>query len=425
MPFHIFLSQSLSLITGGLSAWKIAKDVITALLLAATVLLVVLTLKDQHSKKKFYRYGLFAGFYLLLHFLLWALNPGLYRQSALLGTVYNNRLLWYLLIGLGAALLWPKKVEQKRVLRIVIFVSTAVCFLGVLQYFLPKDLLTHFGYSITRGVKPNFFIDDKPDFPRIMSTLRDPNSLGAFLILPITVLMYKLFHGAKQRRNLVVGLLGLHGLALFLTFSRSAWLGTVISVAVLGAYELRTSLKPFLAKYWPLVIGVVLLVGSLTLTLRHQYVVQNIISHSDKSTSAKSQNDSNGYHWLFIKRGLEGIVRQPLGHGPGTAGLASIQNPKGGFLTENYYVQIGYEVGVLGLLAFIFIQVVLYKKLLQNKTPLAICLLASFWGYILVNMLLHIWSNEAVAAQWWLLAGLAIGLDKRSTKKSRTAIIVP
>jgi len=39
-------------------------------------------------------------------------------------------------------------------------------------------------------------------------------------------------------------------------------------------------------------------------------------------------------------------------------------------------------------------------------------LLASFWGLIATNMLLHTWSNEAVAVVWWMLAGYQIGLSK-------------
>ncbi len=86
----------------------------------------------------------------------------------------------------------------------------------------------------------------------------------------------------------------------------------------------------------------------------------------------------------------------------------SIQNPGGGLLTENYYIQIAYEVGVIGIVLFLAVHVLVYRKLARQKSILAICLLASFWGYVLVNMLLHIWSNEAVAAQWWLQAGLAM-----------------
>ncbi|HSX23599.1 MAG TPA: O-antigen ligase family protein [Candidatus Saccharimonadales bacterium] len=411
MPFHIFLVQSLSLVTGGLSAWKAAKDVLTTIILAVTVLLVW----QQHKTTRTFNWFFGLAFaYGLIHLLVWAINPHIYRDGALLGTIYNNRLLWYLLIGMGAALLWPKQLNERRIIRLVLMVSTMVCGLGILQYFLPKDILTHVGYSIARGVKPAFFIDDKRNLPRIMSTLRDPNSLGAYLIVPITILAYTWLRGSK-RRLLIAGLLGLHGLALFLTFSRSAWLGTVVSLGVLGAYQFRTGLKKWMEKYWPLALGIVLLVGSLTLLVRQQYVVQNVLVHSDKSTKLA---DSNALHLQHVKEGLRGILHKSQGHGPGTAGLVSIQNPAGGFLTENYYVQIGYEVGVLGLLVFLAAHALAYKRLLTRRTQLAAVLLASFWGYVLVNMLLHSWSNEAVAAQYWLMLGITLGLVVPDKKRA-------
>ncbi len=404
MPFHIFLTQSLSLLTGGLDAWKVAKDVATALLL---ILILFLVFSQGKTNKLFGWFFGLATAYGLIHLLVWVINPDIYRQTAILGSVYNNRLIWYLLIGMGSAILCPVQMNQRRIIRIVLLVSSLVCLLGILQYFLPKDILTHLGYSLERGVKPAFFIDDKTDLPRIMSTLRDPNSLGAYLILPITLLVYKLFHVRKSRQTLLIGLLGLHGLALLLTFSRSAWVGTAISLAFFGAYHARKHLTALAKKYWPILVGAVLLIGGLTLVFRNQYAVQNILVHSDKNTTA--QYDSNEYHYEYAKRGLSGIWHNPLGNGPGTAGIVSIQNPHGGLLTENYFIQIGYEVGLLGLLVFVIVNILIYKLLSRSTTPLAICLLASFWGYVLVNMLLHSWSNEAVASQWWLLAGLAIG----------------
>ncbi|HSX35144.1 MAG TPA: hypothetical protein VLF62_05890, partial [Candidatus Saccharimonadales bacterium] len=54
--------------------------------------------------------------------------------------------------------------------------------------------------------------------------------------------------------------------------------------------------------------------------------------------------------------------------------------------------------------------VLVYVRLWARRTTLlAGVLLASFWGYVVMNLLFHMWSNEAVAAQWWLLAGLSIG----------------
>jgi hypothetical protein len=101
-------------------------------------------------------------------------------------------------------------------------------------------------------------------------------------------------------------------------------------------------------------------------------------------------------------------VHKPQGYGPGTAGIVSIRNEQQTFLTENYYLQLGHEIGIAGLLLFLFIsyQVIRYIDLRdeQNRS-----LIAVFVGYCAMAMLMHLWSNEAVAAQWWLLIGLCLG----------------
>ena len=129
--------------------------------------------------------------------------------------------------------------------------------------------------------------------------------------------------------------------------------------------------------------------------------------HSDP-TEQVADLDSNDLHVLLAKQGLEGIVSQPFGHGPGTAGLVSIQNPDGGQLTENYYIQIGYEVGIVGLVVFLVLNALVYLRLWRRGDYVSVILCSSFWAYVLINMLLHTWSNEAVATQWWLFAGVAI-----------------
>jgi len=411
MPFHILLSQSLSLATGGLEIWKVAKDALTLLLAVFAVLLVW---QQRKSNRLFNILVVLSLVYGLLHLGVWALHPGNNPRTSILGSVYNNRLLWYLLIGFSAGLLVRgSALLERRIIKIILIVSTIVAVLGILQYFLPKDILTHLGYSIERGVKPNFFIDDKPDLPRVMSTLRDPNSLGAYLILPLSLLAYlfldKTYLG---RRRLLVGLFVLQGVALVLTFSRSAWLGALLSVVLVTVMSYRRAVGGFTKRYWPLIAAFVVGFGLMAFALRDNYVVQNVILHSDESTVAEL--DSNDLHLLYAQRAATAIVAEPGGYGPGTAGLVSIQNPNGGFLTENYYLQIGYEVGVIGLLLFIAVQVIICWQLWKSKSRLAIVLLASFAGYVVVNMLLHIWTNETVAAWWWLVAGLAICAKNRN-----------
>lgn len=414
MPFHIFLSQWLSTFTGGLDIWKGAKDAITFALLIASVGLVAMYSKK--TPKSYWYLVLATGAYGLLHLVLYAINKDTSLNIAGLATAYNCRLFAYAIIGWSAVLLTPEKLRARKLAKTVLIVSTIVCLIGLLQYLLPKDIMTHFSYSVERGVKPAFFIDDKPDLPRIMSTLRDPNSLAAFLVIPITLIWaYVLTNKNKDRFMLLFGLLGVHLLTLFLTFSRGGWVGAFISLAVVTVY-----LKKDLLKVWARRFGVAIAAGVLVIAfgayaLRDQYFVQNVVFHSDESTVAEM--DSNDLHASFAQKGLEGIADQPLGHGPGTAGIVSIQNPNGSFLTENYFVQIGYEIGVLGLLLFVGVLGLLQKKLMAQKHVLAVTLFATWFGFLLMAMVAHLWTNEAVAVEWWLLTGIVFAAPVASRNK--------
>ncbi len=416
MPFHIFLSQWISMYTGGLDLWKIGKDV---LLIGVVVFTICLVLVQGKANKIFRTLLGFAAAYGVMHLVLWAFNPDIYGRSAMIGTVYNMRLPLFLILGYGSVLLMPKFVFSS-LIKLALALSTVVAVLGIIQYFLPPDLLTHFGYSVERGARPSFIIDTNDGLIRIMSTLREPNVLGAYLLLPITGIVTLLCstRQEKNRRILLGGLLGVHMLALALTFSRSAWLATAVSVAVAVLWQFRAVVGVYSKRWWlPLAgSGIVLIAGFFF--LQKMTVFQQYILHSNP-TEETNDLDSNDYHLLYVQQGLEGIAERPLGHGPGTAGLASISNPRGGQLTENYYVQIGYEVGAIGLALFVAFNVWLYMRLWRRQDVFGLVLCASFIGYFVVNMLLHTWSNEAVAAQWWLLAGMALSSGKTGAASGR------
>jgi hypothetical protein len=414
MPFHIFLTQSLSLLTGGLEIWKVAKDV---LLILVTLFAVCLVLgMGRVSKQYKWLLGISAA-YAAMHAVLWMAHPDIYKQSAELGMLYNLRLPEFAILGYSAVILKPDLFKSRTLITLILGVSGVVALLGVIQYFLPSDILTHVGYSIERGVRPNFFIDNKAGFPRIMSTLREPNALGAYLIVPITLTVLLWAKAAQRKHKLaLIALFALYSVALLWTFSRSAWMGVVIAAVLALSWNYRVTLVRFARRFWFVGLLAVIILGGLAYTQRNTSFVQGYISH----TSNDKDIDSNQYHYLFVKQGIEGIVHQPLGHGPGTAGLASIQNPKGGQLTENYYVQIGYEVGVLGLAIFVALNGLVYVLLWRNRSNvLATALLSSFWGYVLINMLLHSWSNETVACQWWLLAGMVAAMPASAKTASK------
>lgn len=405
MPLHIFLSQSLSQLTGGLDAWKIGKDIV---LCTAVLFTICLVFWQRRGDRVFLWLLGAAAVYGGLHIVLWLLHPDLYARSAALGIMYNMRLPLGIVLGYGAVLLLPKFVFSS-VIKVILSISTIVAVLGLVQFILPGDILTHAGYSLERGARAVFYIDDNQSLPhRIMSTLREPNALGAYLIVPaaaLAVLFLKVRSSSQQ--YMLAGLLAIHVLAIFLTFSRSAWLALAVTMCLVAWWQYKNWLLSFIRRFWPVVTVLLLVCGTVLFSMRDTAFFQQYVIHSNPAEQVEDL-DSNDYHTLLVRQGIQGIINEPFGHGPGTAGLASIQNPHGGQLTENYYVQIGYELGIVGLVLFIAAQAWIYWRLHKRHDYIGVILCASFWGYVVTNMLLHTWSNEAVALQWWLLAGYAL-----------------
>jgi O-antigen ligase len=230
--------------------------------------------------------------------------------------------------------------------------------------------------------------------------------------------LFMKFKAEAAKRNKIIGLTLLHLVALLLTFSRGAWGGAFVAMVACVFFVGREKFR-LTKRVLVIVAGIAVLLGGSLYMLRDQRTVQNIIQHSDETTVAAK--DSNALHLDFVAQALKDIADKPQGHGPGTAGIVSIRNPNGGQLTENYYVQLLYEVGVVGFAVFAYAVVYVMRKLKGTTSLLGASLFAAAIAYACMGMLMHIWSNETVAAQWWLLAGAAIGLGVpvRNTGRQR------
>lgn len=338
------------------------------------------------------------------------------RDAEILGVTYNLRFLMFFLYGWLLTFWFPVKPQLSAATKIVLVSSSVVVGFGLIQYwFLPNNALTPLGFTKENGVFPAFFIDDKPNLERVMSTVRDPNSLGSYLIIIASLIGAKFARVKRDGRMFWLGLLLVTLLCLFLTFSRSALLGLVIAggilVVLLGKERVKVTSAQLRYGLAGAVVLVIALLGGLY-TARNTYIVQNVIFHADQSTT---QEDPNQLRVRFAKESLQTVANHPLGQGPGTAGLASIKNNvQGTKLNENYYLQIASEVGILGLLLFIAILLLVARALYRAPiSPTTLALLASFAGLALTNLLVHIWSNEAVAYTWWGLASLIMTSRKK------------
>lgn len=349
--------------------------------------------------------------YVLLHLLLgaFALQAHKVTSTALIyGLLTNLRFLIFFLVCavVTAYSDWLLKHWQK----LILWPAYAVIIFGLLQLtVLPKDFLTHFGYG--PGTIPAIqTVDQKLDYIRVLSTLRGPNPLGAYLVLVMTVL-FALWLAGKRRLEYGIWAL-LSGVTLFFTYSRSAWLGLALSVVVL----LWLSVRGVFGRRLILIAtasGLIVLAG-LIIVLRDNDFIQNTVFHTNEhSVSATSSNEVRS---TALETGVKSLWDEPLGRGPGTAGPASFRNnqPR---IAENYFLQIGQEVGVIGLGLFVAINVFVAWSLYRTRHALlSQVLLASLAGLMLVNMFSHAWADDTLALVWWGLAGIALStaiLDKK------------
>lgn len=418
IPFHIFLSTWVGSSFGILETTKVAKDVV--LLLGAVLAFIPSVTKPWFKQLLKDRLVQLILAYAALTVLLAMVRPT-DQDAEVLGLVYNTRFLLFFLYAVLLTHLFDVKHLQKRAIQIVVASGVVVLLFGILQYtVLPSGALNHVGYRRANGVLPAFFIDDKPDLERVMSTLRDPNSLGSYILI-ISGLALAALRKLKNPdiKRAAKGVLALCVLCLWFTFSRSAWLGFVLTVAVIAGVCLYSKKRIALKKSYVAIAAVVSLSLSIVLyAARDSYFIQNVVFHADSSTVLE---DPNQLRVRFWQESAENIAANPLGEGPGTAGLASIKNDvQGTILNENYYLQIATETGLVGLALFVAIIGVCIKRLWKlRKSTIAIGLLAGLVGLTFTNILVHIWSNEAVAYTWWGLAGLVLFANRNSDNKHK------
>jgi uncharacterized membrane protein YjjB (DUF3815 family) len=331
---------------------------------------------------------------------LWAASTHHVNREALLYSLFAN--LRYLGFFLLVVLVSSQTDWLKRYWKwLVLLPAAVVVIFGLIQRtLLPYDFLRHFGYG-PDTIPAYQTVDNKLDYRRIQSTLRGANPLGAYLVLVISLLIGQI----KRVKNWYLAAVGLAVSTLFLSYSRSAYIGTFIAAVMVGYLATRS---PHARRKMMIgsVIGVVIVILGIGL-FRTNNLVENTLFHTDETSKSRTSSNADRAHALEL--GSRDVLRHPLGKGPGTAGLASVRNNHPARISENYFLQIGQEVGWLGLGLFIAINILVGQQLWQRrKDNLALALLASLIGLTFVNLLSHAWADDTLGLLWWGLAGIAL-----------------
>lgn len=403
LPFHAFLTTWAGSNFGHLDLWRIWKEIIVTITVPFVLYILAKEPKLINWAKKSWLARLVL-MYMCLYILsgILALLQGNVNSDALVYALFANlRYLGFMMLVIAVASV--SGVIRKHILKVVMISASVVVLFGLLQLFLPYDFLKHFGYG--PNTIPAFqTVDNKLDYQRIQSTLRGANPLGAYLVVVISVLGAAWLKFAKYRIHLTFfGVLS--SVVLLFSFSRSAYLGVLIVVMVGVAMTINKQWRRRAAG----LLAILLVVVSLGfLSLRDQSVVQNTLFHSDDSS--KSAQSSNAGRAAALETGLHDVTTEPLGRGPGTAGPESTRNKYPARISENYFLQIGQEVGWLGLALFVMINIMIGAELwYQRRDALGLATLSSLAGLTFVNLISHAWADDTLGLLWWGLAGVVVG----------------
>lgn len=410
VPFHAFLTVSLSSIVGHYTALRVWKEVV---LLVAICLLVYIVAHKQSVIEKIIKTTpplqkllVVTGLYIFVQLVAGAIvfmRDGVTATALGYAYISNLRFLLFFIVCLIVGFvykdwlcLWWKKL--------LLWPAVVVLVVGLLQLFvLPPDFLRHFGYGMDT-ITPFITVDQKPDYIRAQSTLRGPNPLGAYLVV-ILAGSAALYFANRKNKNMLV-LFSMTTAILIGTYSRSAWVGAFLALLALGWMLVNGRYRHWLGV--GSVVVVVTLCGTV-FALRDNNLIQNIVFHTDETSQA--QTSSNEDRANALTGGFGDVLSEPLGRGPGTAGPASVYNDSQARLAENYFLQIGQEVGIIGLALFVAICVLVGQLLWRQRTQgsLPKILLASLVGLTFVNLLSHAWADDTLAYMWWGFAGLTVG----------------
>lgn len=401
IPFQAFFTTWLGSNLHHLDLFRIWKEIILVAVLPWIGWIIWKSPDLQSWLRKSWIARLF-GLYVLLHLFLgfWALHQHEVNASALIYSfIVNLRFVAFFLI---CAILASKSDFLERNWRnIVLWPAMVVMIFGIFQHIaLSDDFLRHFGYG-PNSIQPFETVDSSSAYVRIQSFLRGANPLGAYLVLVIPALLVI----ARRNRPLLIGSLLASFYVLFFTYSRSAYIG--VALALITFFLLSNKLK--FKKNWLAIglLGALIVMAGLLQALRHNQAAQNTILHTSQNSSVSvTSNEARIDH---LKAGLQDIEHQPMGRGPGTAGPASQRNSgHEARISENYFLQIGQEVGILGMALIIgMMALVGYELWLRREDDLARILLASLVGLTFVNMISHAWTDDTLAYLWFGLAGIA------------------
>lgn len=398
MPFH----AAIVTILGNYLPFKTLLQAWKEILIFIVGLLCVFAVYKDRSLLKFDNINKIA-----VAIILFSIAVSLVRYNELNAFLAGFKTNLVVLILFLEAQILASKYSFEKIFKIVLIPAVIVTVIALMQPILFRaETLNMIGYG-PESINPEQFVEYSNQSIRVFSTLGGPNQLGSYLILPFAM---SLVWAIKSKKFIWYLLPLIFILPIYMTYSRSAWIGTIVAaiVVVLLNFKPKIQLSVGLGLLVLLsTFGYIFYTGSVCDYLAGPV---SIIVHGDCSSGELGGSDMMRVD--SIDNGIATIKANPFGSGMGTAGPASFytQNP---LIVENWYIQIAIEVGLIGLilyLAFIVLNMIkLYiKSKEKNYSVLPSMLFAAICGILVASLFLHTLTDSTLSILLFGLLGLVI-----------------
>lgn len=331
--------------------------------------------------------------------------------------------LLYLFIFLSATFLGWISTENTtnkflKFLKYTLITTLIVGFLRQGLKFIWPDFFLNIGYGPLNdfkfGVKPPiYYLTGYQGTERRQGIFSWPNNYGYFLVafLPVVIFFCKQkfesikhFFSMNKKAIINISIIVLWILAIVLTLSRTAFIGWIISLAIINIQRIRNH-KKISWGIWTLVLA-----GLIGLSILKW---ASTIGHIQAKFGS-----------------IKYVIQQPSGYGLGTSGPAV--NHNGTILPENYYIQLMLDIGTLGFIlwAVLIFQITWIAKKIQQKIRsmdidqhTQTIYLIRKWLYIwrvsllVMGIFLHVFEDSMVNYLFFITRGILMGYLSNYIKK--------
>jgi len=299
-----------------------------------------------------------------------------------------------------------------RILIVLIFSMALIAIDGIFQYITGKEFIFLHSYSIGVGAGR-----------KIQACFGNPNNFAGWLVVMVPLalsLAYSGVNGWPKRRVLRLTLWLITVLlvvCLSLTYTRGAWMATVLSLIFLGIFSGKKLL---------IIIMIALLLIPFVASERMKERMASTVQIRELLKMKRP------YIW---RESLSIIEDFPL-FGSGLNTYATVGpdyriSKGGGFYPHNSYLHMAAEAGLLGLGAFIWIMASLFKTSLANLKRIddkfysvfLIGLLAGLFGFLLHSFVdTNIYTLQLGNLMWFVM-GLIVSIQKIALEQKRISTV--